>query len=268
MSSANDLEMRLQFTLQTAKLAAELAHGYYQQFDSLTIEKKGHQDLVSNGDREVELLIRDAIAEHYPDDGIVGEEFENKPSNSGLYWVIDPIDGTASFVRGRPGWCVVIACVQDDEAILGVVIDPVAAETFHAIKDGGAFLNGNPIKTSSSTSLGDGSVGTGYSSRAPSAYAVSIVQTLLVEENGIFYQNGSGALMLSYVACGRLIGYTESHMYPWDCMAAMLFIGEAGGIVQPTDNGTCMLTDGGRVVAACPGVYDRLAALSNAVFDS
>ncbi len=267
MISASELETRLQFTLQTAKRAAELAYGYYQQFDSLNIEKKGHQDLVSNGDREVELLVRDAIAKRYPDDGIVGEEFENKPAKSGLHWVIDPIDGTASFVRGRPGWCVVIACVQNDKAILGVVVDPVAAETFHAVKGSGAFLNGKPIKTSASMSLGDGSVGTGYSSRAPSAYAVSIVQKLLVEENGIFYQNGSGALMLSYVACGRLIGYTESHMYPWDCMAAMLFIEEAGGIVQPTDNGTCMLTDGGRVVAACPGVFERLAALSNAVFD-
>jgi myo-inositol-1(or 4)-monophosphatase len=268
MNAAHDLEARLQFALQTAARAAALAYDYYRQFDSLTIEKKGHQDLVSNGDREVEQLVRDAIISSYPEDGIVGEEFENKPSQSGMYWVIDPIDGTASFVRGRPGWCVVIGCVQDDEAVVGVIADPVTSETFHAVKNGGAFLNGKPVKTSQSDSLGDGAVGTGYSSRAPAAFATTVIHKLLAEENGMLYQNGSGALMLSYVACGRLVGYTESHMYPWDCMAAMLLIKEAGGTVQPHCDDTPLLSGGGRVVAACPGVFDRLAALSNSVFDS
>ena len=261
----SDLQPRLDFTLQVAARAAELAHGYYLQFDSLTIEKKGHQDLVSNGDREVEQLIRSAIEASYPDDGIVGEEFDNKPSTNGVHWVIDPIDGTASFVRGRPGWCVVIACVHDHETVLGVIVDPVASETFHTIKNAGAFVNGKPIRVSGSTTLGDGAVAVGYCSRAPAELAVKVVEKLLVEQKGMIYQNGSGALMLSYLACGRLIGYTEYHMHAWDCMAALLLVKEAGGLVQPI-TADAVLQHGRRVVAACPGVYDQVVELSDAAY--
>ena len=104
---------RLEFATQLARRAGELGSGYFREIESLTIESKGHQDLVSNGDREVELLIRAAIQSEFPQDGIVGEEYAATDGSSGYVWVIDPIDGTANFVRGIPAWCVVIACVKD-----------------------------------------------------------------------------------------------------------------------------------------------------------
>lgn len=261
----SELDQRMQFALDVGAAAAKIANTHFAAIESLTIEKKGRQDLVSNADREVEQYIRRQLTEKYAADGIVGEEYDNLDSASGYTWVIDPIDGTASFVVGRPGWCVVIACVKDGKTVLGVVIDPIAGETFRAVAGQGAYLNDRVIKVSGSQSLDDGTVGTGYCNRFPARLVLDLLQRLLEEDNGVFYQNASGALMLVYVACGRLIGYTEAHMFPWDCMAALLIIEEAGGIVQSRDQQR-MLRDGERVVAACPGVYARLAELSDDAF--
>jgi len=260
-----DLEARRSTALAAAERAAQLAMKHFASIDSLTIEKKGHQDLVSNADRDVEKLIRKLLLESYPDDGIVGEEFDNKPSDSGFSWVIDPIDGTASFVRGRPGWCVVIAGVYNGSTVVGVVHDAVADEVFDAIKDGGARRNGKPIAPSVSESFADGAVGIGFNSRFPPQMALQLMQHLLVEQQGVFYQNGSGALMLAYVACGRLIGFAEPHMHAWDCMASLLIIEEAGGKVQSFDQ-LNMIANGGRVVVACTGVFDQLTLLTDDIF--
>lgn len=258
----SEIDKRMQLALRVSAAAAKIAEGHFRKIETLTIEKKGQQDLVSNADKEVEQFIRSSLLESYGDDGIVGEEFENKSSESGYTWVIDPIDGTASFVVGRPGWCVVLACVKEGQTVLGVVDDPIAGETFRAIHGQGAFLNDRPVKTSISKSLGDGSVGVGYCNRFPAQLVLNLMGRMLKEDNGVFYQNASGALMLVYVACGRLIGYTEAHMNPWDCMAALLIIEEAGGMVQQQDQRR-LLELGGRVVAACPGVYQRLVELSD-----
>lgn len=260
-----DFQDRHQTALTAANRGAQLALTHFRAIDSLVIEEKGHQDLVSNADREVESLIREYLGDVYPDDGIVGEEFENKPSDSGFTWVIDPIDGTASFVRGRPGWCVVIAGVYSDETVVAVVQDAVADEVFDAVKGGGARLNGNAISPSTSVSLADGATGVGFSNRFPSHLCVQLIAALVDQHQGVFYQNGSGALMLVYVASGRLVGYAEPHMNPWDCMAALLIIKEAGGRVQSVDQAT-MMKHGERVVAGCSGVFDQLAQLTDDIY--
>ena len=256
------IEERLDIALKVGAQAAQIALQHFHSVSTLTIENKGQQDFVSNADREVEQYLRRHLSDAFPTDGIIGEEFDNTVSTSGYTWVLDPIDGTASFIVGRPGWCVVLACVHESRAVLGVVIDPVARETYRAVRGQGAWLNDEPINPSSSRSLNNGSVGTGYSNKFPADLVLHLLKRLLIEENGIFYQNASGALMLVYVACGRLIGYTEAHMYAWDCMAALLIIEEAGGVVQQHDQKR-MLEHGERVVAACPGVFDKLAALSD-----
>lgn len=263
--SATPTDPRLRFALQAAQSAAELALQYYQRFDALDIESKGRQDLVSNADREVELLLRRAIETDYPNDGIVGEEFDNVVSSTGVHWVIDPIDGTASFVRGRPGWCVVLACVENGVTTLGVVIDPVAGEVFHAQRGAGAWLNRKPIRTSVATSLGNGAVGTGYSARVSPDFVLGAIHRLLAEHGGMLYQNGSGALMLVYVACGRLLGFTEYHMHAWDCLAALLIIEEAGGRMQAV-NAANALSEGAQVIAGCPGVFSELLVLSEQAY--
>ena len=130
----------------------------------------------------------------------------------------------------------------------------------------GAFLNDKPIKVSASTSLDVGSTGIGMNGRTATNLTVSYIEKL-VDRGGIFYRNASGALMLSYVAAGRLIGYAEPHMNAWDCLAAQLLIAEAGGCVE-NQSANDMLINGGRVVASGPGVFDEMVKIANEAYSS
>jgi len=260
----NDHEARERFAIDLARRAGDLGLRYFRDLDSLTIESKGHQDLVSQADREVELFIRAAIAADYPQDGIVGEEHASVAGSTGHVWVIDPIDGTANFVRGIPAWCVVIACARDGETVVGVIHEPSTGETFHGRRDGGAFVNGRPIKASAATSLEEGSVGTGFSNRAEAENIAVLIKKILAE-GGVFFRNASGALMLAYVASGRLLGYVEEHMNAWDCLAGMLLIEEAGGTVLKADRKT-VLQSGTQVISGGKGVFSKLQALCLGVF--
>jgi myo-inositol-1(or 4)-monophosphatase len=255
---------RLAFTIDLARRAAEMALGHFRSLDTLTIESKGHQDLVSNADREVETFIRAAIAEAFPDDGIVGEEHAPVTGASGHVWVIDPIDGTANFVRGIPAWCVVIACTLHGRIDIGVICEPCSGETFWAERGGGAFVNGKPIKVSAATSISDGSIGTGHSGRVKYEGIVTAIDRIFAG-GGVFFRNASGALMLAYVASGRLIGYLEEHMNSWDCIAGLLMIEEAGGRIHPLDPQR-VVQHGALVIAGGPGVYDEIEAIALSAF--
>lgn len=255
-----EAEKRLEFAVGLARRAGELGLKFFRELDKLTIESKGHQDLVSNGDREVELFVRAEIAKTYPEDGIVGEEHAPVKGTSGHVWVIDPIDGTANFVRGIPQWCVIIACMKNGETHTGVVHEPVANETFYARKGGGAFLNGRSIKVASASSIDQGSIGVGFNNRTEARNIVPVVNAI-VNEGGVFFRNASGGLMLAYVAAGRLIGYTEEHMNAWDCVAAMMIVDEAGGRHEPYSRGN-VISDGTVVVASAPGVFDWIRRVS------
>jgi myo-inositol-1(or 4)-monophosphatase len=260
----HDLDRREQFAIDLARRAGDLGLKYFRDLENLTIESKGHQDLVSDGDREVELFIRAAIAADYPEDGIVGEEHASVAGSTGYVWVIDPIDGTANFVRGIPAWCVVIACARDGEAVVGVIHEPSTGETFHGRLGGGAFVNDRPIRTSVVTSIEEGSVGTGFSNRADTENIAVLIRTLMAE-GGVFFRNASGALMLAYVAAGRLLGYVEEHMNAWDCLAGMLLVEEAGGTVVRPDPKT-VLQDGTLVITGGKGVFQKLHALCSEAF--
>lgn len=255
---------RLEFTKDLALKAGELGLTYFRRLDELTISAKGHQDLVSEADRDVETLVRDEIAKAYPDDGILGEEHGRVHGTTGYTWVIDPIDGTANFVTAIPQWCVIIACVKDGQVDLGVIHDPVAKETFWAERGKGAFVNGKPMKPSPSKSLSNGSLGVGFNGRTRAEDAVNCI-TDLIAQGGVFFRNASGGLMLAYAASGRLIGYVESHMNAWDCLAGMLMAEEAGGMVAPYDAEDA-LDNGARVVVGAPGVFDTVHALARKSF--
>ncbi|MGJ8569380.1 MAG: inositol monophosphatase family protein [Hoeflea sp.] len=255
------LSARLEFAIEIAQRAGKFAKTHFEAFDSLVIESKGHQDLVSNADKDTETLIRVAIEEHWPDDGIVGEEHGRKHGTSGFDWVVDPIDGTANFVRGIPQWCVAIAVSEHGEAVIGVINEPCSGELFHASRGNGACCNGKPMRVSQASGIGDGSVGTGFSGRVHAANIVKVVERI-VDDGGVFFRNASGALMLAYVAGGRLLGYVEEHMNSWDCVAGLLMIEEAGGhIVRPDpatvlDNGTVVIAGGTSVFASIKEIAD------------
>lgn len=260
-----DIASRREHALSIVQSASQSALDFFRDIGSLSIEQKGLQDLVSNADKSVELQIRAALASAFPDDGIVGEEHDNVPSSSGFTWIIDPIDGTANFVRGIPGWCVVLACVAEDQTVLGVICDAVAEETYVAVRGEGATLNGKSLKVSTSVALDDGSVGVGLSNRSDPQMTINALESL-INADGVFYRNASGALMLAYVAAGRLIGYCEPHMNSWDCMAALLMIEEAGGKMMPFDRDDPM-NNGTRVITACPGVFDDLVAMCEKAYN-
>ncbi len=228
------------------------------------IESKGHQDLVSDADRATEVLIRDAMETRWPADGIVGEEHGRKHGTSSYDWVIDPIDGTANFVHGIPHWCVVIACTKDGLPVVGVIHDPCTGELFQAARGAGAFVNGRRMRAYGGDSLRDGSVGAGVSGKSDVGRSTALVREILAP-GGMFFRSASGALMLAYVASGRLLGYVEEHMNSWDCFAALLMVEEAGGRIQPIDADHA-LDSGTRVVAGGAGIYPTLDAIARRVF--
>lgn len=257
-------ENRLANAIEMTSNAAQSALKLFHDRDNLNIEQKGLQDWVSNADKSVEDQLRSALQLAFPDDAIVGEEHGSVHGASGFTWVIDPIDGTTNFVNGTPGWCVVLACVYDNQSVCSVIVDPVANETFTAIRGGGATVNGRVMRSSLATELNQGTLGVGHSARVPPSQTLEMLR-LLMSREGLFRRGGSGALDLAYVAAGRLVGFVEVHMNAWDCLAALLMIEEAGGNVEPFDMPT-MLAQGGRVVTACPGVYDEVLAMTHKAF--
>jgi len=255
---------RLDFTVELARKAGAFAKTHFEAIDTLVIESKGHQDLVSNADKDTETLIRAALNEHWPEDGIVGEEHGRKTGSSGFDWIIDPIDGTANFVRGIPQWCVAIACAKDGEAVVGVIFEPSSGEMFTAAKGGGAFVNGKPMRTAQTGDIGQGSIGIGFSGRRPGMVAATAV-SMVIERGGVFFRNASGALMLAYVAAGRLLGYLEDHMNSWDCIAGMLMIEEAGGIIVKPDPQTS-LDHGTVVICGGPNIFAEIREIAEVSF--
>ena len=245
--------------------AADHALELFRGRDALNIEVKGLQDWVSNADKSVEDLIRAALDDAFPNDSIVGEEHGNKQGTSAFTWVIDPIDGTTNFVNRTPGWCVVLACVEKDQTVIAAICDPIPDETYSAIRGQGAKLNGVPMQCSLLDSMDQGTLGVGHSTRVPAGQTVRLIDSLL-NANGLFRRSGSGALDLAYVAAGRLIGFVEPHMNAWDCIAAMLLIEEAGGIVEPFEMDT-MIASGGRAIVAGPNVYDKVRQMTITAYE-
>ncbi|MGE0284300.1 MAG: inositol monophosphatase, partial [Rhizobiaceae bacterium] len=143
--------------------------------------------------------------------------------------------------------------------VVGVIPEPSTGETYAGHQGGGAFHNGTPMRASHATDLTRGAVGTGVSSRREMRLIVEVIERLF-QQGGMFYRNASGALMLAYVAAGRLLGYVEEHMNAWDCVAGMLLIEEAGGKVLPPDPAT-VLSQGTVVVAAGNPLFDQVHAL-------
>ncbi len=259
-----DLAQRCDAARRIAKEAGALALDYFRRPDSLRVDRKGHQDFVSQADREVERLVRVRLAEAFPDDSIAGEEEAPTPGTSGFTWVIDPIDGTTNFINGLPAWTVVLAGVTGRRTQIGVIHDPCHEETFVAVRGQGATLNGERLRVPMGLSLKDGTTGVGFSNRVGTEGVMRLMQAIF-DEGGIFLRNASGALSIAYVAAGRLLGYAEEHMNAWDCLAGQLIVEEAGGGVEDQDADR-MIETGGRVVVGVPGVFDELVRLSDAAF--
>ncbi|RPE71857.1 myo-inositol-1(or 4)-monophosphatase [Pacificibacter maritimus] len=251
---------RLTIAQDIAKIAGQLALDHFHNRDALIIEQKRHiTDLVSEADRAVETLIRDALRAAFPEDAQLGEEHGLSEGTSDFTWVIDPIDGTAPYLNGLPGWCVSIGGCDKDGPALGVIFAPMLNEVFVAERGGGAFLNGTPISATSGD-LRSGLLGIGANDRVDSA-RVGHLLTDLMDAGSAWVRYGSGALMLAWVAAGRLVGYAEPRMSAWDCMAAYCLIREAGGQVLPFPQDKEHITQPAPVLAAGPKSFDELVRI-------
>jgi myo-inositol-1(or 4)-monophosphatase len=252
-------DMRLALAETIATEAGALALEFWRNRTTLAVEAKaGLQDIVSEADRAVERLIRARVGASFPEDGFLGEEYGLSAGTSGFDWVIDPIDGTSPYLYGLPNWCVSIAVIRGRETIIGVIAAPTHGETFLAKLGGGAMVNGVRIRLDQGVTVQNAATGVGASHRTDPAW-IGRVTGDLGRMGGVFFRNGSGALMLAYVAAGRLAGYLEPHMHAWDCLAGLLLIREAGGKTGPYPAGE--LTAGGPVLAAGPGAWNDLSRL-------
>lgn len=252
------LEARFKLAQDIAHEAAALALGYFNQRETLVVEtKRDPQDVVSIADREVEQLIRDRVANSFADDGFLGEEYGLNAGSSGFTWVVDPIDGTSPFVNGMPNWCVSIAVLKDGEPVIGVIKAPCFDELYASAKGLGATLNGKTLSLDPSRNMRNSVTGIGANNYVTPQVVAKIVEDLL-EAGGTFIRNGSGALMIAYVAAGRLVGYYEPYMHAWDCMAGFCLVREAGGYTHPFPTQGEQLTKGSKVFVAAPGAVDDL----------
>jgi myo-inositol-1(or 4)-monophosphatase len=236
-----DLAGRLEVAVEAARAAGELLVGYQQP--RLTVQTKSSAtDTVSEADHASEALIMGLLFTAFGDDGLLGEEAQaNRDGTSGLRWVVDPLDGTVNYLHGLPAWCVSIACedVARSQSVVAVVHHALLGETFVATEGGGARLlgphdaadGGVPLRVSdvpTSRAL----VATGFGYDADRRAAQDRKLTGLVQQIGDLRRFGAAALDLTWVAAGRLDGFVEHGLGPWDRAAGTLLVMEAGGAVS------------------------------------
>ncbi|MBB3104710.1 inositol monophosphatase family protein [Azomonas macrocytogenes] len=268
LSAFGDIEARYTLLKSVAGNAAKLGMDYYTRRENLTVIHKENdlQDVVSVADKAVEDYIRCELSKAFPSDGFLGEEGGALDLEARYLWVIDPIDGTSCFVNGLHSWCVSIGLMVDGLPVLGAIADPNHGELFHACRGAGAFVNDTVIRVHAAQHVREGLTGVGTTYRRGKESFLPFLQGLL-DEGGMFIRNGSAALMISYVAAGRLIGYYETNLKSWDCLAGLVVLQEAGGIASDflRNNG---LLDGNSLLVACPGVYEQLSDLVGPSLDT
>jgi len=236
-----------------SSIAREAGALLMQYFDrNIKIEYKGEADLVTAADRKSETLIRERIREIWPEHDVLGEEEGLRGTGSEYRWYVDPLDGTTNFAHGFPVFCVSMALQDKNETVAGVCYDPTRDELFAAERGKGAFLNDRAVQVSKTAKLAESLVGTGFPShkrhKNPNIY---FYHQLTLRSHGV-RRAGSAALDLCYVACGRLDGFWEFSLNPWDTAAGVLLVEEAGGRVTDFHGGPFQLNS--RETVASNGV--------------
>jgi myo-inositol-1(or 4)-monophosphatase len=193
--------------------------------------KSSSTDMVSAADRDAEALIRRALREARPEDGLLGEEGSQRESESGRVWIVDPLDGTTNFLYGFPQWAVSIAL----QGSVGVVFDPVRGELFAAARGSGATLNGQPLRLDPPPPLATALVATGFGYDAERRHKQGAVVARVLPRIRDLRRAGAAALDLCWLAAGRLDAYYERGLNAWDWAAARIIVEEAGGAVADLD---------------------------------
>lgn len=226
----------LNFAIETAR---DAGHVLMEKFGRITaITKKGDINLVTEADLASEELIVERVRSHYPKHSILAEEGGDVIKIEGetsWKWIIDPLDGTTNYAHGYPCFCVTLAVEHQGEVVIGVTYDPTRNELFAAEKGRGATVNAKPIRVSATANLSESLIVTGfpYDFKQRENFARHLTEFML-SSRGV-RRDGSAAIDMAYVACGRFDGFWEEGLNPWDVAAGKLLIEEAGGVITYYD---------------------------------
>ncbi|MGH8743143.1 MAG: inositol monophosphatase family protein [Burkholderiales bacterium] len=247
----------LTIAVRAARRAGHIINRASLNLDVLTVKHKTFNDLVSEVDREAEQAIIDVLKRSYPEHAILAEESGPQGDSDNL-WIIDPLDGTTNFLHGFPQYAVSIAYMHKKVLTQAVVYDPGRNELFTASRGSGAYLNDRRLRVSKRLKLTDSLIGTGFPFRELKhieAY-LAMFRDLIKNTSGV-RRPGAAALDLAYVAAGRLDGFWEIGLSPWDIAAGSLLIQESGGLIGDLEGNDGYL-ESGNVVAGNPKIFAQL----------
>lgn len=271
MSDSSTMPPSLEADLALARSLAERAGALIlSRWDTeLQVDHKGVVDLVSEVDLAAESLILKGLAEARPQDATLAEEETGEglaqradllSSRGGRVWCVDPLDGTTNFSHGFPHFCVSIALLEEGQAQVGVIYDPLRRWTFWAIRGHGAWRDGVRLRVSQKDVLERALLATGFPYDRHTSEQDNIAQAraLLKRCQGL-RRAGAAALDLAFVAAGWLDGYWEYKLKPWDVAAGALIVQEAGGVVTDPQGGANWLTQGALISASTPALHRQIS---------
>lgn len=223
-----------------------------KQFNKADIEQKGSSsNLVSYVDKQAEAMLVETLSKLLPGCGFLGEEGTSSEGSNGYRWIIDPLDGTTNFTHGFPLFAISVGLAKDDQMVLGVIYEVTSRECFHSSLHRPAFLNGKEMHVSKVSQLNEALLATGfpYYHLDKMEQYLDIIKEFLYQTHGI-RRLGSAATDLAYVACGRLEGFFEYNLNPWDVAAGAFLVQQAGGTVTDFSGGSNFVF-GGELCAGC-----------------
>mgnify|MGYP001057051087 CR=1 FL=1 len=247
----------LNIAIRAARRAGEIIVRGMNRGPRLDVRAKGQNDFVTEIDMLAEREIIETVRKHYPDHAFLAEE-SGKTGDAEFVWIIDPLDGTTNYMHGFPQFAVSIAVQRRGRIEHGVVYDPLRQELFTASRGEGAQLDGRRIRVSGHNGLERALIGTGFPYRSNLHWLdnyMSMFKAVTQQTSGI-RRPGAAALDLAYVAAGRLDGFWELGLSPWDTAAGVVLITEAGGMVGTLTGGE--YKHEGHIVAGTPKVYAAL----------
>ena len=252
------LDFHLNACVACARAGGRVIMDFWGKRGSFPVHEKGRNDFVTIVDRRAEEAIVSLVRSRFPDHAIMAEESSPTDGTSGYRWYIDPLDGTTNYIHGYPLFCVSVGLADPQGLRAAAVYDPLRDEMFTAARDQGAFLNGKPIRVSAAEKLSQALLVTGFPFRSLDRiddYLASF-RAFILNASGI-RRDGSAALNLAYVACGRYDGFWEMTLSPWDVAAGSLLVREAGGTVTGFQ-GRDEFLETGDIVAANLNVHPAM----------
>ena len=254
----------LNTAIKAARRAATVINRASFDLDRVIVTEKNHKDFVTDVDQAAEQEIIGVLSKAYPDHAFLAEESgasKNNHDEAEYCWIIDPLDGTTNFMHGFPQYCISIALAQRGVITQGVIYDPVRNDLFTATKGAGAYLNEKRIRVTKLDRIANALLSTGYQAGSAKALDEYLkMYGIMAERSHGVRRPGSAALDLAYVASGRLDGFYEKGLKPWDIAAGALMITESGGIVGEFSGESDYLYKGD-VIAASPKIFGQMITL-------